>query len=53
MWWRLANAASYLPNPLINWCVRHWKLRYDPTDGWTFWLDASYLKYCRKDARTK
>ena len=46
--------ASVLP----EWLLRRlggWRLTYrlclDPTDGWNFWLGASYLKYCRKDQR--
>jgi hypothetical protein len=29
--------------------VRHWRLGYDPADGWTYWMDASYHKYVRRD----
>jgi hypothetical protein len=45
--------ASLLPEWLLSFLIRNWKLDYDPSDGWTFWLDASYYKYCRKDERKR
>jgi hypothetical protein len=43
--------ASLLPEKVLRWLERHWKLYYDPSDAWTFWTDASYYKWCRKDKR--
>lgn len=43
--------ASLLPEKVLRWFDRHWKLYLDPADGWTFWTDASYSKYVRKDKR--
>lgn len=53
MIWRykLRPPASLLPEKVLRWLERHWKLDYDPADGWTFWTDASYYKWCRKDMR--
>jgi hypothetical protein len=48
---KLVPPASLLPEWALSWLIRHWKLDYDPADGWTFWLDASYHKWCRKDKR--
>lgn len=51
--YRLRTLASLLPERMLRWLDHHWKLDYDHTDGWTFWLDASYAKWCRKDKRAK
>ena len=53
MAWRykLRPLASLLPDRVLRFIERHWKLDYDPADGWTFWTDASYYKWCRKDMR--
>ena len=50
-YYKLRTVASLLPNWTLNRLIRHWKLDYDPSDGWTFWLDASYVKWCRWDKR--
>jgi hypothetical protein len=48
---KLCPLASLLPVRVLHWLERHWQLAYDPADGWTFWTDASYHKWCRKDKR--
>lgn len=50
-YYKFRTVASLLPNWVLNLLIRHWKLDYDPADGWTFWLDASYVKWCRKGIR--
>lgn len=51
MRYKLLNLASYLPDFVINLGIKvdHKMGWYDPADGWGFWLDTSYWKYCRKD----
>lgn len=51
MRYQLRALASFLPDRLLRWLGRHWLLCYDPDDGWTFWIDASYAKYIRKEKR--
>lgn len=50
---RLLPLTSRLPNPVIGWLVRRWKLGFDPVDGWNYWMDASYAKYVRRDKRAR
>jgi hypothetical protein len=50
-YYRWRTLASLLPDRFLRFLTRHWKLDYDPSDGWTFWLDASYVKYVRKEQR--
>jgi hypothetical protein len=50
-YYKLRTVASLLPDRWLRWIGRRWKLDYDPSDGWTFWLDASYVKYCRVEER--
>jgi hypothetical protein len=49
--YRLRPLVSLLPDSVLNWLVKHWMLDYDPSDGWTFWIDVSYYKWVRKDKR--
>lgn len=46
----LPIASRVLPECVLRFLHRHWRVAYDPSDGWTFWLDASYARYCRRDA---
>jgi hypothetical protein len=46
---RKRTLASYLPYNVLRFLNRHWKLSEDPADGWTFWLDADYYKYVRRE----
>jgi hypothetical protein len=41
--------ASRLPERVLRFLNHCWRLDYDPSDGWTFWLDASYARYCRRE----
>lgn len=43
--------ASRLPERLLRFLHRHWKVAFDPADGWTLWMDASYAKWVRRDMR--
>jgi len=53
-WWRYGvfePLASLLPFAVLRWIGRRWKLCMDPSDGWTFWLGADYLRWVRHDKR--
>lgn len=43
--------ASLLPQRLLAWLTKHYPIKYEPSDGWNFWLDASYRKWVRFDKR--
>jgi hypothetical protein len=43
--------CSLLPEKLLRKLDYWWPLYRDEADGWTFWTDASYHKYCRKEKR--
>ena len=43
--------ASLLPEKALRWLDHKWPLYRDDADGWTFWTDASYYKYCRIEQR--
>jgi hypothetical protein len=45
--------ASLLPNWVLKRLIRRFPIHRDPADGWNFWLDASYAKYCRRDLRNR
>jgi hypothetical protein len=52
--WRhryLLPIVSRLPESFLQFLDRHWQLDYDPSDGWTFWMDASYAAYCRREQK--
>lgn len=49
--YKLEGLVSLLPFRVIRFLNRHWRLQEDPADGWTFWTDADYRKYCRIDKR--
>lgn len=50
--YRIQPVVSLLPEWVLKLLNRYWtSVGYDPSDGWTYWLDASYHKYCRKEAR--
>jgi hypothetical protein len=42
--------ASLLPERLLTLLDRHLALHRD-LDGWSFWLDASYLRWVRRERR--
>lgn len=48
--YNLIVPASYLPEKFFRWIGPKWPWR-DPEDGWNFWIDASYYKWCRKDRK--
>ncbi|HWI69000.1 MAG TPA: hypothetical protein VNS88_11585 [Nitrospiraceae bacterium] len=52
-YYRWRTVASFLPDRLLAFLILHWKLAQDPSDGWTFWLDASYVKWVRADKRKR
>ena len=41
--------ASFLPDRLLRTLDRRWPLMRDPSDGWTFWMGASYRRWVRHD----
>lgn len=45
----LRPLASLLPEPVLRWLDRRWRICEDDADGWTFWTDASYHRYVRHD----
>lgn len=47
---RLMRGASWLPDRILLFLDHHWKWR-DSADGFSFWTDASYWAYCRKDRK--
>lgn len=48
--WRLLPIASrVLPEWALRFLHRRWPVGYDPSDGWSFWLDASYARWVRRD----
>lgn len=48
----LVPMASFLPDLILRLLGKIFpKAGYDQDDGWTFWLDASYWAWCRKDKR--
>jgi hypothetical protein len=53
-YWRhryvLPVASRVVPEWALRLLNRYWRVDFDPTDGWTFWLDASYARWCRRDA---
>lgn len=49
--YRINLLASFLPLPVLRFLGRHWRLGEDEADGWNFWIDADYHKYCRIDKR--
>lgn len=54
--WRyryLLPIASRFPEALLRFLDRHCKVDYDPSDGWTLWMDASYAAYCRRDQKKR
>jgi hypothetical protein len=51
MKYKLRTVASYLPQPMLGWLHRKWPVDLDTSDGWTFWMDASYEQWCRQDLR--
>lgn len=54
--YKWAEIVSYLPFKVIRWFGRLpkiGKLYMDPADGWTFWLDADYARWCRHDKKGK
>jgi len=49
----LIPLASFLPVRFLRWLHLHWPIGYDPSDGWSYWLDASYARWCRYDKARK
>jgi hypothetical protein len=49
--WLLPLTSRILPEALLRFLNRHWRLFYDEADGWTYWLDVSYYRYVRKEQR--
>jgi hypothetical protein len=47
----LVPLASYFPDRMLRWLHRKLPWGYDPADGWTIWMDASYARYVRHDMR--
>jgi hypothetical protein len=43
--------ASYLPEVILRFLHRKVPIVSDPLDGWTYWMDASYLRWCRNDKK--
>lgn len=41
--------ASRLPDRMLRFLGRNFPIGMDLSDGWDFWLDASYAKYVRSD----
>jgi hypothetical protein len=64
VYYRLVDIASFLPDSWLKWIGKQKRLcftfdydqrkirrGYDHSDCWTFWIDASYHKYVRRDMR--
>jgi hypothetical protein len=47
----LVPAASYLPEVILRSLHRKVPIESDPSDGWTYWMDASYYRWCRFDKK--
>lgn len=54
---RLMRLASYLPDRALMFLHRRLPDAYTGTaytgTEWTLWMDASYLKWCRRDMRKR
>ena len=48
---KLEPLASCLPHRVLRFLSVHVPLLRDPDDGWTFWLAASYRRWCRLNAK--
>lgn len=46
---RLMRIASWLPDPIVRWMDHYWRWR-DECE-FSFWTDASYWAYCRRDQK--
>ena len=40
-----------MPERLLRFLDRHVPVGFDPADGWSFWLDISYHRWCRQDQK--
>lgn len=49
MRYRLTPLAALLPFRLLEWLHRNLPVGVDPADGWSFWTEAHYWKYCWSD----
>lgn len=49
--WKLMPIVSRIPEPVLRFLDRHWRIGEDPADGWTYWLDASYARWVRNDMK--
>jgi hypothetical protein len=48
----LSIVSRVFPERLLKFLNKHWRVGYDPSDGWSFWMNASYARYVRKDMKS-
>lgn len=49
----LPVVSRIVPDRALRFLHRHWPVEDDPSTGWSFWIDASYARYVRRDMRGK
>lgn len=47
----LIPVLSRLPDSVLRYLHKRWPIFVDPSDGWSLWMDASYLDWVRRDMK--